>query len=125
MPSTDRVHIEGPDLNVSGAATQTLVLLIHELWTNALKYGALSDDEGTVNLTWDIDGSDFVLNWVEKGPAAQLPEGRGFGRQLIEVLVPRQLNGVASSEGTPTGLRYQLRVPLSALAQQTDEMPAT
>lgn len=86
----DRITLDGPDLDIGPQATLSLSMLLHELATNAVKYGALSNDSGTVTMSWCIDaddGSQFVLNWTEKGgPPVIAPTGRGgFGTKLIRM----------------------------------------
>jgi two-component sensor histidine kinase len=111
LPFTDRVRIDGEDFIANAAATQSLVLLVHELWTNAAKYGALSTEHGAVDLAWRFDGDRFELTWIERGGGSSLPEKKGFGRQLIERLVPQQLSGEAALEATPQGVRFRLVAP--------------
>jgi two-component sensor histidine kinase len=112
LPFADRVRVYGEDFTANAAATQSLVLLVHELWTNAAKYGALATENGTVDLVWRFDGGRFELTWVENGGgSADLPERQGFGRQLIERLVPQQLSGEAALEATPEGVRFRISAP--------------
>lgn len=86
--SLDRFQIEGPSLALAPQATLSLSLLLHELTTNAIKYGALSVEGGTVQIAWSIDEASektVVLAWQERGgPPAVAPEKRGFGTRLIQ-----------------------------------------
>ena len=92
------------------------MLPLHELGTNARKYGALSVPGGTVKLTWDIDSAGPVLNlhWQEEGgPPVSAPKRRGFGSLMIE----RSLKGVggyADLRFEPVGLICSIRLPLSS-----------
>lgn len=92
-----RVDIEGPALALKPEAAQAVALVLHELTTNAAKYGALSVDGGRLAVTWSLgnDPRELILIWREEGgPAlAEPPEGRGFGMVMIEQVVGRQLNG--------------------------------
>jgi PAS domain S-box-containing protein len=82
----DRFDLDGPDLAIGSKAALSLSLLLHELSTNAVKYGALSKDGGRVGVQWNTDGQDFRLSWRETGgPPAVAPTRRGFGSRLIEM----------------------------------------
>ena len=86
----DRIATSGPDLLLGARSTLSLSLLLHELTTNAVKYGALSTEAGTVTVTWRLEGDDrdaeFVLDWVEAGgPPVQPPTRTGFGGRLIRM----------------------------------------
>lgn len=114
------VSIEGPAIMLSPEATQTIGLAIHELLTNALKYGALAENRGTVNIHWKIDSGDgaprvrFVWQEATKAPVAE-PARRGFGRTVLERVVPTSLQGSAVVDFTETGFRWSFDTPLSAL----------
>lgn len=83
----DRVRIEGPDVEMGARAAVSLSLVLHELCTNAAKYGALSVEGGQVAVTWTIDADDVLtLDWRESGgPPPRPPERRGFGSRLINM----------------------------------------
>lgn len=90
-----RFDLEGPDVTVGAKTALSLSLLLHELSTNALKYGALSVDGGKVVIRWSLEGDQFRLVWREEGgPAAVKPERRGFGSRLIEM----GINGARNTE---------------------------
>ena len=79
-----RVHIAGDDINIGPKTTMSLALLLHELATNALKYGAMSVDSGQVDVTWKVDNSLLQFIWREKhGPPVTAPSHKGFGSRLI------------------------------------------
>lgn len=83
-----RVDIAGPEVTLGSRGTLSLSLLLHELGTNAIKYGSLSNEGGRVNVSWTVDGdgeaAEFQLIWREAGgPPAQEPERKGFGSKLI------------------------------------------
>ena len=112
----DRFALDGPDLDISPQAALSLSLLLHEMATNALKYGALSTGAGTVRISWrtEIDQSPaLVLDWAEiDGPPVEPPSGRGgFGSKLIRMgLLGTR---IAVLDYTPLGLRAEFRAPLS------------
>ena len=103
--------------------TLTLGLVLHELATNAAKYGAFSVPEGRVEIVWALRGeaaeSRLILDWSETGgPPVQEPARRGFGRSLIERSVAYELDGSAELTFTPAGVRCHVEVPLGAPATQ-------
>jgi two-component sensor histidine kinase len=112
-----RVTIAGDSEVLGVEVAQNLALGIHELATNAITYGALSVASGRIDISWqrtrvkDTDGVELV--WLERGgPAVSEPQGRGFGRIMIERLVPRAVNGESSIAFEPEGLRWTLRFPV-------------
>jgi two-component sensor histidine kinase len=119
-----RIDLTGPRLQLPPSNAQNLGLALHELVINSIKYGALSRESGRVTIDWRaVDGSDpplVRLTWTEAGgPAVVAPERLGFGRIMLERLVPRALNGEASLDFAPSGFAWTLTVPLKAL--QPDE----
>ena len=107
-----RLSLSGPNLLIQPGAFTTLALVIHELITNAAKYGALSDN-GRVSVAWRREANgDMVLEWTEAdGPAVVAPHRRGFGSTIIEQSVPFDLAGEAKVEYRVTGLHAFFRVP--------------
>jgi two-component sensor histidine kinase len=119
----DRFHLSGPHVPVGHRAGLPLALAIHELATNAAKFGALSTANGAVTVDWilDEDGEapGLVLVWTERGgPLVVPPQRRGFGSRLIERGMSGQVGGVASLEYAPSGLVCTIRVLLSGLQSQ-------
>jgi two-component sensor histidine kinase len=114
-----RFRVSGPDLIISPTAATTLSLALHELGTNAVKYGALSNGRGSVNISWSVELRDkplFEFRWVERGgPPVVAPERRGFGTTVIQNY-PRQ-NCDASTElrFNRSGLQYILVAPLAQI----------
>jgi two-component sensor histidine kinase len=95
-------------------------MAVHELCTNAIKYGALSNDAGTVNIAWNIRGGDFAsslhMEWIEiGGPPVTTPTSRGFGSRMIERGLPAEFGGQVRMEFRPTGLACVIDAPLPAL----------
>jgi PAS domain S-box-containing protein len=107
---TGRLIVEGPDVVLTPVAAQNLGMAIHELSTNAVKYGALSAIGGQVRINWSIykdgDGSDRMrLSWIERGgPPVKEPQRRGFGRFVIEAIAARALSGTVELRFEPEGV---------------------
>jgi PAS domain S-box-containing protein len=112
------VEIGGPDVELPPNAAQALALAIHELATNAVKYGALSQHSGTLQVTWNLrenDQDNFVkLEWRETGVSlpSGMPMRRGYGRELIERALPYQLDAVTRFELGSDGVRCSVELPL-------------
>ncbi|HWT30175.1 MAG TPA: sensor histidine kinase, partial [Propylenella sp.] len=110
------VSISGPDLLVPPGPAVTLSLIFHELATNAAKYGSLSVPAGSLEITWSIDEDEVHLRWAERnGPAPSRPARSGFGTQLIETSVTRELEGRWSVEFGALGLTCEVEVPTALL----------
>ncbi|HEY1124684.1 MAG TPA: HWE histidine kinase domain-containing protein [Sphingobium sp.] len=112
-----RLSFNGPNILLQPLAFTTLALVFHELLTNAVKYGALSDG-GTISLDWrlDPDGS-LLLDWVETGgPAVTAPTRRGFGTTIIEKAIPHDLGGAADIHYQLEGVRAHFCVPSRYIA---------
>jgi len=113
-----RYDIEGPDVLVAASAVQPLSMIVHELTTNAIKYGALSRLEGRVAVTWSIDASGLCMVWSEiGGPAIPAPpQCLGFGSRMIKINA-RQLGGSYECMWESTGLRCIVRIPAKHIHQ--------
>ena len=112
-----RIAVDGPKVILAPQPSITLLLVIHELMTNAVKYGALSQNDGRVALRWrleDGEGKTWVrLRWVETGgPPVGPPSHQGFGRTLIEQGAPYELGGSATLDFRKSGLYCELSFPL-------------
>jgi len=108
----ERLELDGPDVSVSPTTAQPLGLVIHEMATNAAKYGAWSSPDGRVRMSWSrqVDGG-LVLEWREEGgPAPKPPERTGFGSSLIEMMIERTLGGKVARNYTPDGLIATFRL---------------
>jgi two-component sensor histidine kinase len=117
-----RLQIEGPDLLLNPAAAEQLGLAIHELGTNATKYGAFSVPEGAVSLRWELEQTGSTtrvlrITWRESGgPApAATPPRKGFGHLVLTKVVPVSLKGTARLVFEPSGLSWDLEVPAEDL----------
>src|SRR5438067_12394109 len=102
----------GPEVVLQPATAQALALALHELATNAAKYGALSTGTGKVNLSWQLDPDTLVLMWTETGgPAIEPPAAEGYGTRVIGASIERQLGGRAHFDWRPEGLHCVLSFP--------------
>lgn len=113
----ERFTIEGPELHLGPQAATAMALGLHELATNAAKYGALSTDGGRVALTWTVEGEDparrLVLTWRESGgPPVRTPKSRGFGSRLIERGLAAALKAEVRLDFAPAGVALTLAAPL-------------
>ncbi|HEX7761903.1 MAG TPA: HWE histidine kinase domain-containing protein, partial [Caulobacteraceae bacterium] len=113
-----QAHWQGPEIVLNPRATNALTLALHELATNAVKYGALSAEAGRVDVSWSpVQDGGFELVWQERGgPPVIVPQRRGFGCTLLERVTGRELGGSAVLEFRPAGVRALLRADASALA---------
>lgn len=113
---SEAVETGGDPVRLEARHALSVALALHELATNAVKYGALSTPEGRVRVTWHLerDGERVVLTWEERdGPRVAPPQDAGFGTRLIERVFGYELNGEAGLEFRPEGLRLQGWFPLS------------
>jgi PAS domain S-box-containing protein len=118
IPADDaRVSLSGPDLRLGPSPAGAIGMALHELTTNALKYGALSSVAGAVEVTWHVcDAGHFEIVWQEAGgPIVHPPTRTGFGRQVVEQLVGTSTNGEVRIDYLPEGLRWRLRAPAQAI----------
>jgi PAS domain S-box-containing protein len=112
----DHVHVDGPAVPLSIDVAQAVAMTVHELVTNAAKYGALSRAAGRLCVSWRIEGADVVLDWLERGgPPAAAPERDGFGSLLIRVNVVTRLHGAFEPRWSPEGFSCRIRLPASEL----------
>jgi PAS domain S-box-containing protein len=110
--ASERVILKGPDISLYPEAAQAIAMVLHELTTNAAKYGALSVDAGTLAVAWARDGDSIQLEWVERGgPPVRPPSRRGFGSTLLRGSIEKQLRGRLETLWEPEGLTVRLNVP--------------
>lgn len=109
-----RVEIDGPSVMLDPQLGQSLAVALHELTTNAAKYGSLSAASGQVRVAWrKIDGEQLVLRWSEhRGPKVQVPTTRGFGTGAVERMLRYQLKGEVEHDWRLEGLVCTIKVPL-------------
>lgn len=118
----NRYKFEGEDLELPPHAALSLGLVIHELAANAAKYGALSNSEGCVEVSWTGDGGRLDLVWRERGgPPVTPPTRRGFGSRLIERSLQGALGGSARQVFEPDGLVCVIALPLAAQQKPSGE----
>jgi PAS domain S-box-containing protein len=120
-PGARRCTIEGPSLLMPAELAPPFAMILHELTTNAVKHGALSNAEGQVAITWSVtdtgDDRRLRISWIESGgPALAPPERRGFGTEFIEEIANYQLRGSVDLTFEPTGLRCQMELPVPAVS---------
>lgn len=116
-----RISIRGPDVLLQPQPAVSLSLAVHELCTNAIKYGALSNDTGCVNICWTVEpgqtGPALRLRWRETGGPPVAPvTARGFGSRMIEGALAAELDGAAVLDFRPEGLVCRIDAPLRGLA---------
>jgi two-component sensor histidine kinase len=115
-PNSGRIDEAGPPVVLKPNAVQYLGLALHELATNASKHGALSVPDGKVVIRWAVDDHDnrVRFSWCETGgPIIVQPQRKGFGRLVIEEIVPRALNGSGSLDFSASGVSWTFEFPQS------------
>ena len=114
-----RIQASGPRVELAASQVQPLALVLHELFDNAQRYGALSAKHGTISLDWCLnEGADEVrLRWQERGaPVPPVERKTGFGWSIIDAMVRRQLRGTATFDWPSDGMGADLAVPLKTAA---------
>jgi two-component system CheB/CheR fusion protein len=117
-----KVRMKGPSVSLNFERVQTLGLALHELTTNALKYGALKYPAGSIMIAWELrhnsdNSSTLMLDWKETGvPIAKSPARKGFGRELIERALVRSLDAKSEMAFGPDGLSCHIEVPVGSPA---------
>jgi len=115
----DGIRLEGPEMTLTPTAAQGIGMALHELATNAMKYGSLSTPEGTVSIDWSTAGDErsFMIRWTERGgPLVTPPEHSGFGRTVIERMAALSVGGKVELDYAPEGLQWQLTAPIGEVA---------
>jgi two-component sensor histidine kinase len=116
--------IEGPTVFLTATATQAMALVLHELATNAAKYGALSTPRGQVSVTWSVrsngvEPSTLNVEWIEQGgPVVTVPAQAGYGASVIRDLIPYELGGAVEYDLAREGARCRLVIPTKWLSTQ-------
>jgi PAS domain S-box-containing protein len=121
-----RVRIEGEDVELAPRTALSIAMALHELCTNAVKYGALSNEAGTVSVSWNVSGDEesrrLSLCWSEQGgPPVSPPERRGFGSRMVERGLAAELGGEVSLDFRPEGVVCRIDAPLP---DASDSSPA-
>jgi two-component sensor histidine kinase len=113
----DRIEVAGDDMALEPRAITPLSLAIHELATNAAKYGAFAVPGGKVRVCGERLADRFALLWREQGgPVVQEPERTGFGSRLVDLTLREQLAGELKRTWRPEGLEVCMSVPIDRLA---------
>lgn len=117
----ERTRIAGPSVLLQHQAAETLALAVHELTTNALKFGALRHARGRIAVTWQVEGTgaqaQLTFAWIETGVPnlAAAPGRRGFGMNLLERVLPHKLRAITTLRFTAEGLSCRIVMPLAGL----------
>ena len=116
----NKIRAKGPEVSLAAKPALALGLALHELGTNAAKYGALSNDEGYIEIAWtlapDPRGQDFRLRWRERnGPPVSPPRHTGFGTRLIKRNLAAEFEGEVELEYHPDGLECTMYAPARGL----------
>lgn len=121
----ERISFAGPDFRVKPKSAVAISIALNELGTNALKYGALSIDGGSVDLRWSVAGGRFRLTWEElDGPPVTPPSRRGFGSRMIERGLAAELHGGVRIDYRPAGVVCTIDAPVAAIREGTSESGA-
>lgn len=114
---TGRIHFFGPDIDINPAATSAFMMALHELSTNAVKYGALSNEAGRIRLEWSREAGDLVFTWRESGgPEVVAPKKLGFGSKMIERVLASTIGGDAVIDYRRDGIVFVMRAPIANLS---------
>jgi two-component sensor histidine kinase len=107
-----RIALHGPKVRLNAATAQAIGLALHELATNAGKYGALSVDAGRISVSWRLDSDTFAMNWIERnGPRVTRPKRPGFGTTVITSLAKLTLAGEAELDYAASGVTWRFTCP--------------
>jgi PAS domain S-box-containing protein len=109
-----RIALRGPSLHLKAESAQAIGLALHELATNAGKYGALSTDKGRVEIRWQATSEHFIMSWTEnEGPPVVPPTRSGFGTTVIQTMVKQSLDCEVAIDHARSGLMWHLRCPVA------------
>jgi two-component sensor histidine kinase len=115
-----RIAIQGSMLRLKPVGAQAIGLALHELATNAGKYGALSTEAGRVDIRWGTEGDTLAMSWTEReGPPVSPPQRCGFGTVVMKEMVERSVNGTADLDYAPSGVTWRLTCPAVHVLEPT------
>jgi PAS domain S-box-containing protein len=118
-----RIAVQGPVLRLNPVGAQAIGLAFHELATNAGKYGALSNDAGSVEIRWGTEDATFTMSWTERdGPPVSPPKRRGFGNIVLEAMAERTVDGKVDLAYARSGLTWRLICPIANALEATGKM---
>ncbi|MBM1174865.1 sensor histidine kinase [Microvirga arabica] len=125
-----RIRLRGPKITLQPSAVLALGLAIHEMATNAVKYGSLSVPDGKVHVMWALTSGStppsLLVEWAESGgPTVKQPERQGFGTKLIQRGLAQQLGGEIKLDFAPAGVRCVITFPIATLMTDADEATET
>lgn len=112
-----QIKLSGPSLKITAPAAQAIGMALHELATNAAKYGALSNEDGTIEIDWKLDESDvseqrLLLDWIELGgPEVSKPSRAGFGSKVVDQILEASINGEVTLDWLSSGLVCHVSCP--------------
>src|SRR5262249_48864417 len=119
-----RIAVHGSKLRLKAASAQAIGLALHELATNAGKYGALSTDTGRVDVCWESGGDTFTMSWTESNvPPVSAPKRRGFGTTVMEAMTERSVDGAVDLDYAPSGLTWRLTCPTANALEPGEREP--
>ena len=105
-----RITVHGPEVRLAAVAAQSVGMALHELATNAGKYGALSSESGCVDINWRLDANEFSIGWTERdGPAVVPPKRQGFGGTVVSTVAKASVDGEVELDYAPAGLIWRLK----------------
>jgi PAS domain S-box-containing protein len=111
-----RARIGGPEFILEAKSAQAIAVVLHELTTNAVKYGALSNPSGQLFIEWSLGDTELAISWSEAGgPPVSPPSRQGFGTRVVEQIVKNELQGKLQSEWKSAGLACKITIPLEQL----------
>jgi two-component sensor histidine kinase len=109
-----RINLSGPDVMLPAHVSVSFAMAIHELTTNALKYGSLSVLAGVLRVSWIVDGTRLSMRWEESNvPITRQPTRTGFGSQLLRRLLPHQLGAQVEMKFAPDGLKADISIEIA------------
>jgi len=115
-----RIVVRGLKLRLNATSAQAVGLALHELATNAGKYGALSKDTGGVEIDWKTEGETFTMSWTERdGPLASPSPQRGFGTIVMKEMAERSVDGKVDLDYAPSGVIWRLTCPAVNVLEPT------
>ena len=110
----DRISVTGQPVSIAPTVAQNLALAVHELATNAAKYGALSQPDGRLSVSWRRDNDQLHMDWIEECQhEIARPSRFGFGSKVIEASIKSQLGGQLKKDWQPTGLKCAISLPMA------------
>jgi PAS domain S-box-containing protein len=122
-----QIQIIGPQVRLTASAAQMLGMAVHELGTNAAKYGALSLPAGRVTVRWRLDDTTFFMDWIESGtPTIKWSEKKGFGTVVIDRMTKMTLGGGVEIDRRPDGMAWHIECPTEMImAQEKSVQPGS